>query len=45
MTSYAGSNIQGVNVMHQVMWIIVRADGLVVLSVSDTDRLNEIRVM
>jgi len=30
--------------MHQVMWIIVRADGLVVLSVSDTDRLNEIRV-
>ena len=44
MTSYAGSNIQGVNVTHQVMWIVARAEVLVVVSVSDRARLNEIRV-
>jgi hypothetical protein len=40
VTSYAGSNMQGVNVTHQVMWTVVRAEGLVVVSVNDTDRLN-----
>ena len=44
VTSYAGSNIQGVNVTHQVMWIVARAEVLVVVSVSDRARLNEIRV-
>jgi hypothetical protein len=44
VTSHAGSNIQGVNVKLHIMWIVVRALRLVVVSVSDTDRLNEIRV-
>jgi hypothetical protein len=40
VTSYAGSNIQGANVTHQVMLIVVRAEDLVVLSVGDMARLN-----